>query len=392
LEIEQIDLLETIWDGMARESSPWPSWDYVSRVMYQGPSRLNADVIFAGLPTVRGQGIHDPSYGLAWKAQIARRPSNTNDVYSGLTIAGIVQLSQRRPALKAVADSLTALLTWFAERERKIIPDPGRTLRPDLAVDNIADLFRPTQALQVALAPSAIYELLEREYAPAQVVSDDSGVRVLLSIGLRPFGEMEDAADYLGRIARMALSHETWPIHAPQDLLAVLDHASYVLAADPAWDVGPMFAPTELQPIGALTAAVSSRSEFTDRMSALAIVFGRMKVPFDPAQVSAHYDRTPRPLVLLRNWLREVITTPAAQERAVGAVELIRSAIAVRVAVQHPSAETRKNASVAFARLGIEEPITDWGSAWDTVRSRVADGVDVIRQEVQLARIDQSDG
>jgi hypothetical protein len=356
-------------------------------VLYQGPARQSADAIFDTLPSVPGQLHYGPRYGLAWKAQIPRGPDRAVDVYSGLTIAGIAALSQRREPLLQIADMLANLISWFAERERNVVPDPSKTLRPDFHVGNLGDLFRPTLALPVSLSPSAIYELLEREYAPAQSFSDDSGTRVYLSVGLRRFGEMQSAADYLERVGRMSYRPEPPVQDNAGDLLAALDLASHVIAADPAWTVGPLFTVSALQPIGAVTAEVASRAEFTDRVSAMAILFGGMNVTFDEARIEAKYAAKPGPLVLLREWLTDVVVAPEARERAVDAVETIRSAIAVRVAGQHPSRETRTHASAAYVRLGIVEPIVDWGDAWDTIRTRVAHSMDVIRQEVQLSRL-----
>jgi len=81
-------------------------------------------------------------------------------------------------------------------------------------------------------------------------------------------------------------------------------------------------------------------------------------------------------------WLKESLPDEAGRQRALDAVEDVKSVKDLRNQAQHSGTDPRKRVTRACIRLGIEDPIRNWPRAWEIVRARAADAFDVIRQEV----------
>jgi hypothetical protein len=122
--------------------------------------------------------------------------------------------------------------------------------------------------------------------------------------------------------------------------------------------------------------------EFNARLSALAIVLKTLNVPpmEDPArQATAKLG----PLEQLARFLLEELRESAAQERVARAVDELKCINRIRVGGQHGGKKPSTQAVQAFQELGISFPPTDWGSAWDSVRTRAVEALSAIREEIQ---------
>lgn len=390
LEPVELELLEAIWDPIARETAPWPVWDYVSRTLYKGPSQVrDAGAILASLPMMPGPmagALVGRRYGLVW--QSGNGPFVADDDHVGLTIAGFMRLAEHHAPLKLLADRLVGIINSLVNAERDTVPDPRQVVRPGLPLTPfIHDLTTETAILSIPIPAPVIVDLLIREHAPLGVIFGAEPPVVRPTPSLRLYSGLTSAEDYLDRINQMYQNGQRpAPTRRGDELAQTLDYVSHVFAAHKAWSNGPLLGTVDLETAGALAADVSNSTEFAHRLSALSIVLARLQVPeLDEATLRRHDLGTvtkPGPLVRLRVWLKEYLQDDAGQQRAVDAIKDIQSANDLRVLAQHGGTTPRIKATRAASRLGIEDPIRDWGQAWDTARARVADAFDVIRQEI----------
>jgi hypothetical protein len=388
LDAVQLDLLEAVWDPVLREVAPWPVWDYVARVLYRSEAAVvDAEAVLGSLPAVSRADMYNRDYGLVWRSR-GSKATSSEDERVGLSIAGLYQLGSRDPAVRAVADDLARLIGAIAAAERELAPDPTRALH-DQPMPLAGHLKRVTvvgRGFTIPLPAAVVLDVLTWEMAPLRILGDDPDTATAsLTRWLRPFIGVATAADYLERVRRVSPTPAPTLHVNPADLPRSLDHLSYVLRDHPAWKCPPLVNMTELAAAATLSHAVADRDQFTSCMTALATVLGRLNTPQPPT--TAGSDK-PGSLVRLRLWLAGNITDASARERVSSAIEDMRAAVALRIEAQHSSGDTFRNAARARARLGLPEVIYDWADAWDTVRSRVANAADVLRQEVQLATLD----
>lgn len=392
LDAVQLDLLEAVWDPVVREVAHWPVWDYVARVLYRSEAAVvDADSVMESLPAVRRGEMYGGDYGLVWKSR-GNTGASTENERVGLTIAGLYQLGTRDPAVQVVADDLSRLIGSIAAAERELPPDPTRALHDHpMPLTSLLNGFAVRACgSAISLPAVVVLDLLKREIAPLRILNGSPDTAAAsLTRWLRPFIRVADASDYLERVRQLVPTQARALRVDPGDLPRSLDHLSYVLRDHPAWNCAPLVSMTELASAAALAHFVSDRDQFTSCMTALATVLGRLNTP-EPPKISAN--GKPGSLVRLRFWLADNIADSTALERATGAVEDMRAAVVLRIEAQHSSSDTFRNAARARARLGLPEVIYDWANAWDTVRSRIAEAADVLRQEVQVATLGASAG
>jgi hypothetical protein len=117
-----------------------------------------------------------------------------------------------------------------------------------------------------------------------------------------------------------------------------------------------------------LGAGTSSREDFQSRISALSDVMKGFDVGDEllPTGMTLDKDHT---LARLRAVLAARLDDEALAE-AKGALDTLTAAARVRAAMQHGPAAPELPARLAV--LGVPFPPSDWGNAWDIVRSRVA--------------------
>ncbi|NMM32406.1 MAG: hypothetical protein HHJ13_00050 [Phycicoccus sp.] len=388
LEPVELDLLDAIWDPISRETAQWPVWDYVSRTLYKGPARVrDAGAILASLPIMpdpMAGSLFGRCYGLVW--QSGNGPGVADDDHVGLTIAGFVRLSERHAPLRLLADSLSGIISSLAAAERDTVPDPRQVVRPNVPLTPfIRDLTTGTVSHSIPLPAQVVLDVLMREHAPLGVMLGAEPPVARPTMFLRPYGGLTGAEDYLERINFLSQRRQRpAPTRRGEELAQTLDYVSHVFAVHPAWPMGPLLGNLDLETAVTLAADVTTQVEFSHRLSALATVLSGLRVP-KPDQEALqrhHLDSKAGPLIRLSVWLEDFIQDDGGRQRALGAVEDIRSANDLRVLAQHGGTKPRTRATQACSRLGIEDPIRNWGQAWETVRARVADAFDVVRQEM----------
>jgi hypothetical protein len=386
LEPVELDLLEAIWDPIAREVAPWPVWDYVSRTLYKGPLRVrDAGAVLASMPRMPDPmlgALDGRAYGLVWRDAIGPGPAGEEHV--GLTIAGLVRLSEWHAPLKVLADHLTEIISSLAAAERDTIADPLHAVRPALALDSyIQGITVRTADHLIPIPAPVVLAILRREHAPLMITAGSESPKARPTIYVRAYSELAGADDYLERIALMSQRRERpAPIRRGEELVQTLDYVSHVFEVHPAWTMGPLVVTHDLETASTLSADVTNQVEFSYRLSALASILAGLQVPeLNPNHLKQH-DTRPGPLIRLADWLKDFIQDEGGGQRAAEAIKDIRSANDLRVQTQHTGTKPRNRATQARSRLGIEDPIRDWGLAWEIVRARVADAFDIIRNEV----------
>lgn len=395
LDETQRTLLDLVALPLSPQGGPWPVWDFVARELDRALHRpVDAGAVWRSLPAVFVPGQPRP-YGLVW------RSASGGDVPSldervGLTIAGLAALSITRPQVALVAESLVQVIQWLGARATEVIPDPNAVVRTDQRMSEVQRFFPKTttsRLLPPDLSDDHIFDVLQHEFANIHMNRGaGDGPLASLSPWLRPYSTVSSVDDYLAGVAAKYSLVRADAHHRPTDLPLVLDYVSYVFAGAEGWTTGRLIVIPDLQTAASVAAGATNESEFNDRMSDLTAVLKSMAVPKPTPEVTkARYgSENPGAINCLGLWL-EIWLHSDALERAIRALDDVRAAITIRNGIQHPSPENRRKTAVALARLGIEEPVIDWGGAWDTVRSRVADAFDQLRREVAGGQRDSAE-
>jgi hypothetical protein len=390
LEPVELDLLETIWDPISRETAPWPVWDYVSRTLYTGASEVHdAAAVLAALPTVPagpGAGEYAAPYGLVWRSHAG--PDVSGEEHVGLTIAGLVRLAERRAPLKVLADRLTGVISALAAAERDTFPDPLQAVRPQIPLDLLVrNVTVRTLDFLTPVPVQAVVDLLQHEHALIGIVHGAEPPQASPTVYLRPYARLNGAEDYLDRIGLMTQRRQLpAPVRRGEELLQTLDYVSYVLAAHPSWKpAGRMAVVQDLETAAILAADAGNQVEFDHRLSALATLLDGLNTPEPtPEALQRHWTdpNAPKSLSRLEIWIKETLQDDARRRQALDAVKVIKAVKDLRNRGQHSGTGPRRKATQACGRLGIDEPIREPGQAWEIVRARVADAFDTIRREV----------
>lgn len=206
----------------------------------------------------------------------------------------------------------------------------------------------------------------------------------LRGLRTRPYRHVHDASEYLS----MSISRTPNPTLgvplSPLKLAQTLDYLSYVLAAHSAWPSGTrlVHAP-DLQSALTIGQSVGSQEEFENRLAALWNIINRLQTPDIPTG-KLRRGQPQSSLNSLHYWLEQNISNPVPP-RARSAIDALRDVGNIRHANAHGSVETRRKGAEANIRFGLPEYISDWSSAWLSVQARLANELDALRQEVQLA-------
>ncbi len=129
-------------------------------------------------------------------------------------------------------------------------------------------------------------------------------------------------------------------------------------------------------PVAGVVIPVSSRDDFKARMSDLCGIIEGFEIddallpPADRA-VTGSLNRLQR---ALRN-----VSSDAADDT----IDQLRVVVKVRTALQHPG--RARELHQHFEKLGIRYPPSDWGRAWEAIKSRVIPCLTQLRDEVRLA-------
>ena len=131
--------------------------------------------------------------------------------------------------------------------------------------------------------------------------------------------------------------------------------------------------------VGGLALGCSNKEEFKARLSDLAALLERFRVPRQLLPADADVPRGA--LKQVEAVLQREADDPAAEASISQAVTTLRALVNVRHGYQHSDAEKRLPAN--FSTLGIPYPPTDWDRTWSQMRARAVDALAALRHEVQ---------
>lgn len=361
-----VDVISKVW----LERSEWPNRRYVEHEMDRRGWAL--ETVLPTFPSMRGAAsdMFTPDYQAVWYD----RGSGAPDSRVGLTIAGIAHLPESgRDACLVFLRLTNAMATYFLAQPL----DPFRV--DDLDV-SLLNLVRQVQSLDVEWA-EWIVPIFEHEPATwggnGGTTPEGQSPRWRYTRALRHFTDPQmDVSEYLWRVnAFLAPPRpDSLPRSIPPlSLLAALDFLDVV------WRLRYK---TELLRLPSATAAASlveeaqTAEEFDARLSALGQILKGLTVA--PSKGLKH------PVQFLEaKLLRDL--APDSHERVQRAIAVLEAAVLVRNAQQHVHAAP--DAVSAVATLGLTYPITEWTSAWVTIRDGVTTALWAIREEVQASLV-----
>lgn len=242
--------------------------------------------------------------------------------------------------------------------------------------------YLPTWVSGTAARHVDFLDVLQREWAPVQLRREDAGTAIVtLRMYLAPYYRVRGAADYLN-IIRQDVVVRPRPMQASPLLIAqMLDYLSLTLKNDRKWTAGPILTKPNLRSAGVIVQPVLNEVDFRDRMSAFAILIETLTVP---APMTADGSGAQlKSLGRLQAWLDSRLEDLIAQGNARNAVGDLRAAIDLRVEGQHSGSGPQARAAKARKRLGLPDVIFDWADAWDVVRGRVVEALEVICREIR---------
>lgn len=141
-----------------------------------------------------------------------------------------------------------------------------------------------------------------------------------------------------------------------------------------------LFEVRRVSPASELGAPVTTRADFSSRMSAFGDVLKAIRVDdslLDPA--SAKGLAKDASLGRLKQAVQKLLVPPDL-DRAIAALDVLQDIVRIRVALQHHDA--KPDLPTSFARLGIGHPV-EWMVAWELVRQRAVTALRDLRQALE---------
>jgi hypothetical protein len=137
--------------------------------------------------------------------------------------------------------------------------------------------------------------------------------------------------------------------------------------------------------ITGLALPCTSRAEFAQRLSELAVVLGSLRVDDDQVRPGldpgANLPRKDQSVARLRACLKAKIFDPDSLDRINQALDRLARLQRIRSLLQHPGGYEELVRSAAS--LGLAWPPADWAAAWKRVRAEAADALAGLRDELR---------
>jgi hypothetical protein len=115
------------------QAGEWPFWQYVDLSLDSRFGIGTAADVLASLPGVGERAPASLSYGLTWRQDSHSQPRP--DVPIALTVAGLRYLPEADPLLR----SFVAMVQYFVDRQRNLIPSPRQVVEATVSSADIAD-------------------------------------------------------------------------------------------------------------------------------------------------------------------------------------------------------------------------------------------------------------
>lgn len=363
-----VDIVSNVW----LEHAKFPAYGYVERELDARGVALEA--VLTTFPGI-GRSQMGPTYQAVWYD----RYSGNADRPLGLTIAG---LGRHQPAAPVV-DAFLQMLNMMARKRSAVKAEPFHVEDP---VVNCGDLwtFTSTGVTALDLRDLVTPDLFRHE--PATWGGDDSPIGAAdwswkCVRQTRYFEGVTDVSDYLNRLSAYLTPPPTLPATEPDEpplgLAAELDFLDTVWRLRYGTARPPLLALRGALPVARLSMDVASAEEFDARLSDLAQVLKS----FDLEGIAGHKNRQ-HPVQRLVDHLQDDLhIEEGASARIAGAGAVLEAAIDIRNGGVHHNAATKAVSGLKTLRIGY--PITDWHTAWRTIRSAVTRAVASLREELQ---------
>jgi hypothetical protein len=353
---------------------------------------FEADRVMSSFPRVAGSSYRC-GYGAWTDGWVAGRDQ------IGLTAVGLFHCGgSYRPEAQRMIDGLLSVVRWFADCELAFVPAPFEHQELEVSHHHVLAflersrwLTTPTEREPFTVRWSTaftefwrgkrlpdegvrLFRLMERETFCwfMQELDGRPYWYIHLSPSIRRYADVHDVQHYVTEIASFTQRPDP-PGERPATLPlpVVLDYLDCVWRLVPGHDDHLVVLPGA-DAVHRLGSDATGRDEFATRMSALADVLGRLRVP--PVLGSSGHA-----ISRLRQYLLTRLD-PSAHDRIITATDDLSLVLLIRHGSQHASAEA--DAARASRRLGLDYPINDWRYAWDVIRARAATALNAICQEI----------
>ncbi|HVX20442.1 MAG TPA: hypothetical protein VHB02_03770 [Acidimicrobiales bacterium] len=384
LDESQRQLLEITYLPFGRGGN-WPVWDYVDRTMRKQMG-LDPLQVLSSLPTAVGTLAGVSSYRLLWNESGGPFANRTDRV--GLTVAGLSHLAPQRAHTHRPAEYaslLVRIIADLANRDDAATPDPDRVTSVQVPLEDLLG-EQPHGRFSTGDGSKLVLFSLQREPPLWGSVRPARGKTDVFHPDQRlaPFVGVADVEDYLQRLITYLGADLDGQLQVEPAILSPLDFVEALGYLDAVWQSRfrkeRLLGITRPGAMGKLVLPCASSDEFDSRMSAMADVLNQLTISLPPAEEAASKAANEKSLGRLRRRLHLELPT-SVHGRINQQVKVLRTAVRIRVGGQHTGAERELSASFAF--LGIPYPLIDLTSGWQLLRSRAANALDVIRQELE---------
>jgi len=354
----ELQLLRDVAEGFVANRGAWPVWQYVLR--RHEDADVDAEAVLRGLPQWQY------SYRSVWTGQLGS-PELEAPVH--LTIHGMVHCGH--PGVQDLVSAFLACIHIADEHLRETVPLPDR-VQP-LSLNGAALAAAANLRASTGASARQLREVLRHEPMIGSGIRDegDSFVWDLAHARLRRFRDVVDANGYLSTledlvgVSHISRAQEQLPAAALPQALDRLD-----LVWQLAFSKKLLSLPRAALPV-ALTLPVSGVEEFQSRCSALADLLDGLAPKTGAGRGGDVFER-------MNARLREKLAPGAG--RALAAVRVLRSATGVRDGQQHNRAQAKYEP--ARRALGLTGFGDDYAGAWEHLRQRVFDALNVIADEL----------
>lgn len=359
---EQKYLLDLIYRGRGLANSAskrrWPVFQYVEQELYR-EREIDVMHTLATCPTIGGPASGG-SYGWTWCA--TRQPGDE----IGLTVAGMVHVSDARGEVELFLDALVVLV----QTQRSFKPSPTEVTAVEIGATEMRDCLPPGWRVDtVGLA--SIRDAFKHEPATWHCTSQPVDDWVLtLSPFVRQYAGVDTREAYLERVIGVLTPQAARPEPLYPSSLSLPEAIDYLNAVWRLCAERPLLRIGRAEAAGKLVLDCATVDEFESRLSAVCSILDSLDVPSSDGHKLTDLD------AYLQGELGE-----ESADRASEAIGDLRALFALRAWRQHSGTERR--AAAGMSRLGIVLPVVDWADAWQKVQVRAVVALSALREEIE---------
>ncbi len=354
----ELQLLRDVAEGFSANRGAWPVWQYV--LLCQSAADADGETVLRGLP--RWQYSYRPVWTGSTDPPALEAPVH-------LTIHGMLHCEH--PGVQDLMLAFVACVRIANERVREVVPLPDRVQA--LSIDGFDLTTEANLRAGTAVLPGQLCDVLKHEVPTWSGIKGegDSFAWDLSQARLRPYRHIASGQDYLSVLedlvgtSRYAAAGEPLPPAALPQALDRLDLVWQLTFSKKLLNV-----PRASLPV-ALTLPVSGVEEFHSRCSALADILDGLAPKTGAERGRDVFER-------MNARIRDKLAPGAG--RAINAVRILRSATGVRDGQQHNRAQAKYEP--ARRALGLTGFGDDCTGAWEQMRQRVCEALDVIADEL----------